>query len=84
MFNRHSLVSPGLLLAGACSLTPLLAAKAAEPGATPPAAQVAEAAARRPIAHSDYAQWRSIQGAALSRDGRFATYALVGQESDGE
>ncbi|MDM4766347.1 prolyl oligopeptidase family serine peptidase [Pelomonas sp. SE-A7] len=41
-------------------------------------------AAKKPITHDVYAGWRSIQGSALSADGRFAAYALVGQESDGE
>ena len=40
--------------------------------------------AKKPITHDVYAGWRSIQGSALSVDGRFAAYALVGQESDGE
>jgi len=40
--------------------------------------------AKPAITHADYAGWRSIQGATLSRDGRWAAYALVGQESDGE
>ncbi|HEY1092165.1 MAG TPA: hypothetical protein VGE47_13815, partial [Burkholderiaceae bacterium] len=44
----------------------------------------AHADAKRPIAHADYAQWRSIQGTVLSRDGKWAAYAMVGQESDGE
>jgi len=41
-------------------------------------------AAKKPITHDVYAGWRSIQGSALTADGRFAAYALVGQESDGE
>lgn len=36
------------------------------------------------ITHDVYANWRSIQNAVLSRDGQWAAYALVGQESDGE
>ncbi|MBX9869788.1 MAG: prolyl oligopeptidase family serine peptidase [Burkholderiaceae bacterium] len=36
------------------------------------------------ITHDVYANWRSIAGAVLSRDGRWAAYALVAQESDGE
>ncbi|MBB2487277.1 S9 family peptidase [Mitsuaria sp. WAJ17] len=86
MFHRRSLFAHGLLMAGVFSLNPILAAMAEEPRAegTALTAQSVTAAAPRPIAHSDYAQWRSIQGSALSRDGRFAAYALVGQESDGE
>ncbi len=75
MLHRRSLFAYSLLLAGILSLSPALA------GSETVGAVAAE---KRPIAHSDYAQWRSIQGAALSRDGRFAAYALVGQESDGE
>jgi len=36
------------------------------------------------IGHEVYANWRSIQNAIVSRDGLWAAYALVGQESDGE
>jgi dipeptidyl aminopeptidase/acylaminoacyl peptidase len=36
------------------------------------------------ITHDMYANWRSIQGSVLSRDGQWLAYALVGQESDGE
>ena len=78
MLKNLSLLSHCLLLAGVCSLAPCLAAPA------PQATDASTLASRRPIVHSDYAQWRSIQGTALSRDGRFAAYALVGQESDGE
>ncbi|MFZ6743372.1 prolyl oligopeptidase family serine peptidase [Undibacterium sp. JH2W] len=40
--------------------------------------------AKKVISHDVYANWRSIQGSVLSRDGNWAAYALVGQESDGE
>lgn len=40
--------------------------------------------AKKLITHDVYANWRSIQNAVLSRDGQWAAYALVGQESDGE
>ena len=40
--------------------------------------------AKRPIAHSDYDAWRSIASPSLSRDGRFAAYALFPQEGNGE
>lgn len=36
------------------------------------------------ITHDVYANWRSIQNTVLSRDGQWAAYALIGQESDGE
>lgn len=41
-------------------------------------------AAKKVISHDVYANWRSIQPSVLSRDGAWAAYALVGQESDGE
>lgn len=41
-------------------------------------------AVKQPIGHAAYASWRSIQGTALSRDGRWTAYALVAQEADGE
>ncbi|MEW6207541.1 MAG: prolyl oligopeptidase family serine peptidase, partial [Acidobacteriota bacterium] len=40
--------------------------------------------AKRPLAHSDYDAWRSIQSQQLSRDGKFLAYALVPQDGDGE
>lgn len=40
--------------------------------------------AKKVITHDVYANWRSIQGNVISRDGNWAAYALVGQESDGE
>lgn len=54
--------------------------------ALPLLVQAAEApvGARKPITHEVYANWRSIQGTVLSRDGRWAAYALVAQEADGE
>lgn len=48
------------------------------------AAEPTPLSAKKPITHDVYAGWRSIQGSALSVDGRYAAYALVGQESDGE
>ncbi|WP_269630446.1 S9 family peptidase [Pelomonas sp. BJYL3] len=90
LLHRHALIAHSLLVAGAFSLSPVLAAVADAAASHPPspstapATQAAASLARRAIVHSDYAHWRSVQGAALSRDGRFAAYALVGQESDGE
>jgi dipeptidyl aminopeptidase/acylaminoacyl peptidase len=40
--------------------------------------------AKRPIQHSDYAAWRSIQGPVLSADGTVLAYAMAPQEGDGE
>lgn len=48
------------------------------------AAAVIPVNAKKVISHDVYANWRSIQGSVLSRDGNWAAYALVGQESDGE
>lgn len=52
---------------------------------TKPNSTVAGATAEKKLITYDmYANWRSIQNANLSRDGVWAAYALVGQESDGE
>src|SRR6266545_5452171 len=39
---------------------------------------------KRPVQHSDYDAWRSLQGQRLSPDGKFIAYALTPQEGDGE
>ena len=39
---------------------------------------------KRPLRHSDYDGWRSIQNQTLSPDGRFVVYGLFPQEGDGE
>ncbi len=49
----------------------------------PPVALAAQSG-KRPLAHSDYDEWRSIQSQQLSRDGKFLAYALVPQDGDGE
>ena len=41
-------------------------------------------AEKRPLTHGDYDTWRSIQLQQLSRDGKFAAYALVPEDADGE
>src|SRR5215475_5761479 len=43
-----------------------------------------QATAKRPLNHQDYDGWRSIQGQAISRDGKFIAYALIPQDGDGE
>lgn len=48
------------------------------------ALQAGQAAAKRPLTHADYDNWRSIQAESLSQDGRFLAYALVPQDADGE
>ncbi|MBR7779785.1 alpha/beta hydrolase family protein [Undibacterium rugosum] len=40
--------------------------------------------AKKVITHDVYANWRSVQGSILSRDGLWAAYALTAQEGDGE
>ena len=40
--------------------------------------------AKRPITHSDYDSWRTIQAPQLSRDGKFVAYAFLPQDGDGE
>ncbi|HEX8209788.1 MAG TPA: prolyl oligopeptidase family serine peptidase [Longimicrobium sp.] len=49
-------------------------------GAVPAVAQEG----RRAITVADFDQWRSVHGATLSRDGRWAVYTLVPQVGDGE
>src|SRR6266536_2426338 len=39
---------------------------------------------KRALTHQDYDSWRSIQGAQISRDGRFVAYAFMPQDGDGE
>ena len=41
-------------------------------------------AAKRVLTQSDWDQWRSITGAAISNDGRWAVYTLLPQVGDGE
>lgn len=43
-----------------------------------------QTAAKRALTHQDYDSWRSIQGQALSRDGKFLAYASMPQDGDGE
>ncbi|MBI3285677.1 MAG: S9 family peptidase [Burkholderiales bacterium] len=60
-------------------------ARAALPDAAPTPALAAPAAqGKKAIGHDVYANWRSIQGSVLSRDGNWAAYALAAQEADGE
>lgn len=59
-------------------------AAAALPSPTAVSAAAAQLLAKPPITHDVYANWRSIQGTVLSRDGAFVAYALVAQEADGE
>ncbi|MBI1762866.1 MAG: S9 family peptidase [Acidobacteria bacterium] len=44
----------------------------------------APATAKRALTHADYDSWRSIQGAQLSRDGKYLAYAALPQDGDGE
>ncbi len=44
----------------------------------------AQAQQKRPLTRDDFDGWRSIQGQAISRDGKFVAYASVPQDGDGE
>ena len=44
----------------------------------------APTASKRPLTHSDYDSWRSIQAPQISRDGKFVAYAYMPQDGDGE
>lgn len=77
--------------AGASTPAPTVTASTAAATLTPPvaptavaAAVAAQTAAPRPLTYDVYANWRSIQGTQLSRDGQWVAYALVAQEADGE
>ena len=62
----------------AASVPPVSTAAQALPVAHP------SSTTKKIITHDVYANWRSIAGTVLSRDGRWAAYALVAQEADGE
>jgi dipeptidyl aminopeptidase/acylaminoacyl peptidase len=47
-------------------------------------AAAAEEPAKRPLRHSDYDGWRSIQAPQLSRDGQYLAYLLTPQDGDGD
>jgi dipeptidyl aminopeptidase/acylaminoacyl peptidase len=48
------------------------------------AAAVSAQQAKRPLTHTDYDSWRTIQAPQLSRDGKFVAYAFLPQDGDGE
>ena len=48
------------------------------------AQQPAPVAPKRPLTHTDYDSWRSIQAPQISRDGKFVAYAYMPQDGDGE
>ncbi|MCV2422240.1 alpha/beta hydrolase family protein [Paucibacter sp. DJ2R-2] len=81
---RRAHALPLLLLAMGSCFSPHLLAQDANAVSAPSLASAQASLAKRAIDHAAYAGWRSIQGTALSRDGQWAAYALVGQESDGE
>ena len=39
---------------------------------------------KRPLTHTDYDTWRSIQAPQISRDGKFVAYAFMPQDGDGD
>ena len=45
---------------------------------------LAQGAAKRPITFQDFDSWRSLQGAQISRDGKFVAYVMQPQDGDGE
>ncbi len=47
-------------------------------------AAVSAQQAKRPLTHTDYDSWRTIQAPQLSRDGKFVAYAFLPQDGDGE
>ena len=47
-------------------------------------AALAQQQTKRPITHSDYDSWRTIQGPQISRDGKFVAYAFLPEDGDGE
>jgi dipeptidyl aminopeptidase/acylaminoacyl peptidase len=80
MSHKSLALALGLLL----PLPGLLAQTTTPPQPPAALAQAAQQLGKPALTHADYAQWRSIQGTQLSRDGQWLAYALVGQESDGE
>jgi dipeptidyl aminopeptidase/acylaminoacyl peptidase len=45
---------------------------------------LAQSAATRPISFQDFDSWRSLQGAQISRDGKWVAYVMQPQDGDGE
>ncbi len=74
----------GMGLAGATSTIASAAPAPVAPTAVAAAVAAQTQAAPRPLTYDVYANWRSIQGTQLSRDGQWVAYALVAQEADGE
>jgi dipeptidyl aminopeptidase/acylaminoacyl peptidase len=75
----RSLRARGLAAAALSTWAATLAAQAPS-GARPAAAP----GARRPLTQADYDVWRSVQGASLSRDGRWMAYTLSPVVGDAE
>ena len=48
------------------------------------AAPLESGGSKKVITHDVYANWKGINGSVLSRDGKWAAYAIVAQEADGE
>jgi dipeptidyl aminopeptidase/acylaminoacyl peptidase len=67
---RCRLAKKLLVICFALSLVPLTTAQ--------------QAPAKRPLMHSDYDSWRSIQQQQLTLDGKFLAYVLNPQDADGE
>ncbi len=77
-------VSALVLLLGLCAVMVPQSAMAQDAKVQQATATNLTQSAKKLITHDVYANWRSIQNATLSRDGVWAAYALIGQESDGE
>ncbi len=45
---------------------------------------LAQQTAKRALTHQDYDSWRSLQGAQISRDGKWVAYVMQPQDGDGE
>lgn len=45
---------------------------------------LSQSAAKRPLTFQDFDSWRSLQGAQISRDGKFVAYVMQPQDGDGE
>ena len=75
-------LSLAALLAGAAA--PLAAQANTAPASPASHASAVAPAAGRPIGQDDYDIWKSIQGATLSNDGRWAAYSLTPAVGDGE
>ncbi|MFC1544436.1 hypothetical protein ACFL4Y_04195, partial [Gemmatimonadota bacterium] len=52
--------------------------------AAPALAQTGGMAAKRPLTHDDYDDWKSIRGQQISPNGQWIVYQIAPAEGDGE